>query len=101
MNISTFKHTCVIAVFILFPPMAFAGDQETATTDPALSGIFMAGFGMSLYFIPSLVAKYRLHQQSLAIFILNLFLGWTCLGWVIALIWACTAVAKPDAKVAA
>jgi hypothetical protein len=47
-----------------------------------------------LYFIPYLIAAHRYHHQKVAIFMLNLFLGWTFLGWVIALIWSCTAVQK-------
>jgi hypothetical protein len=34
------------------------------------------------------VAFARHHRQSLAIFLLNLFAGWTFIGWVAALIWA-------------
>lgn len=42
-----------------------------------------------VYFIPVLVAGFRDHQNRLAILMLNLFLGWTLLGWVVALVWAC------------
>nr|MBQ0091607.1 superinfection immunity protein [Candidatus Enterousia merdequi] len=41
-----------------------------------------------IYFIPTFVACSRHHINALAIFILNLFLGCTIVGWVIALIWA-------------
>ncbi|MBP7215933.1 MAG: superinfection immunity protein, partial [Candidatus Omnitrophica bacterium] len=34
-----------------------------------------------LYFLPSLVAFLRQHKNKLAIFLLNLLLGWTILGW--------------------
>jgi len=40
------------------------------------------------YFLPAIVAAIRKKTNANAIFILNLFLGWTLLGWVIALIWA-------------
>jgi len=43
-----------------------------------------------LYLVPTLVAAGRSHQQTGAIFVLNLLLGWTFLGWVGALVWACT-----------
>ena len=43
---------------------------------------------IGVYFIPSAVAYDRKHKQLLPIFILNLFLGWTLLFWVGALIWA-------------
>lgn len=42
------------------------------------------------YFIPWVIAGIRGHHNTKAIFILNLFLGWTFLGWVGALIWAFT-----------
>ncbi len=43
-----------------------------------------------VYFLPALVAKSRNHPNAEAIRILNLCLGWTFLGWVIALVWAHT-----------
>ena len=43
-----------------------------------------------LYFLPTVVALIRGHLSALAIFLLNLFLGWTLIGWIIALIWSCT-----------
>lgn len=47
---------------------------------------------LSLYMLPWFVAVQRNHHQSSAIAVLTLFLGWTFLGWVVALVWACTAV---------
>lgn len=46
------------------------------------------------YFLPTMVALSRRHQNGVAIFALNLLLGWTFLGWVIALIWSLTVVQK-------
>jgi len=40
-----------------------------------------------IYFLPSLIS-YGIHRNYVSIFILNLFLGWTILGWIFALIWA-------------
>ena len=48
--------------------------------------------GLFFYFIPSYVALKRDHHQKMAIFVLNLFLGRSFLGWVAALIWASTPV---------
>jgi Superinfection immunity protein len=47
------------------------------------------------YFIPAIVASTRRHRNKSAIFVLNLFLGWTLLGWVAALVWANTADVEP------
>lgn len=52
--------------------------------------IFLILFAMVVYFLPIIVAFIRKNNNCLAIFILNLFLGWTFVGWVIALVWACT-----------
>lgn len=45
-------------------------------------------FGIALYFIPTFVASGK--RNTGAIFLLNLFLGWTFIGWVAALVWAAT-----------
>jgi hypothetical protein len=41
-----------------------------------------------LYMLPWIVAKSRSHANSLAIFWLNAFVGWSVVGWVACLIWA-------------
>jgi Superinfection immunity protein len=43
------------------------------------------GFGFIFYFLPSIVALARSKRNTLPIFLLNLFLGWTLVGWVVAL----------------
>ena len=40
------------------------------------------------YFLPSFIAAASGHRNGGAIFLLNLLLGWTVLGWVVALAWA-------------
>jgi len=49
---------------------------------------------LTLYFVPTIVAASREHHQTAAIAVLNVFLGWTVLGWVGALVWAATEVRK-------
>lgn len=46
------------------------------------------GFGFVFYFLPSIIALARSKRNIVAIFLLNLFLGWTFVGWVVALVWA-------------
>ena len=41
---------------------------------------------LGLYFLPAVAAPLRGHHQRLAITALNLLLGWTALGWIIALV---------------
>ena len=40
------------------------------------------------YFLPFAIAFYKKRINTGAIFALNLFLGWSLIGWVIALVWA-------------
>jgi len=42
-----------------------------------------------LYFLPSIVGKDK--KDAGAIFLVNLLLGWTVVGWVAAMVWACAA----------
>lgn len=53
---------------------------------------------VALYFLPTLVAATRDHHNGLAIAVLNLLLGWTALGWIVALIWAFTAVRRDEPR---
>lgn len=46
------------------------------------------------YFSPWFIALYRKHKNSLAIMVFNIFLGWTVIGWVVALVWASTSNTK-------
>jgi uncharacterized membrane protein YqaE (UPF0057 family) len=48
------------------------------------------------YLAPGIVATQRGHHNALAIWMLNIFLGATVLGWIAALIWACTKVSKSE-----
>ena len=56
----------------------------------ALAVAFFPFFGVGFvsYFLPSIIALARSKRNLLSIFLLNLFLGWTFVGWVVALVWA-------------
>ena len=41
-----------------------------------------------LYLLPVLISFLRRNKNWLAIFLLNLFLGWTGIGWVVVLVWS-------------
>lgn len=57
-----------------------------------LVGLFLVILLLVLYFLPGIIASARSHHNALAIWVLTLFLGWTALGWIAALVWAFTAV---------
>jgi hypothetical protein len=46
------------------------------------------GCGFILYFLPAIIAFGRSKRDAGSILVLNFFLGWTAIGWVIALVWA-------------
>jgi uncharacterized membrane protein len=67
--------------------------------DWGIEGMIIAGvvfiLAIIIYFLPSFVASNRHHPNGLAIFLVNLLLGWTLLGWVGALVWACINPSPP------
>lgn len=49
-------------------------------------GVILFIGAVLLYFLPSMVGYNKKNAGS--IIILNIFLGWTLIGWVVALVWA-------------
>lgn len=45
---------------------------------------------VALYCLPTIIALKRKKEDYLAIIMVNLFAGWTFVGWVIAIVWAFT-----------
>jgi hypothetical protein len=43
-----------------------------------------------IYFLPTIIAIMRKHNNRMPIFILNLLLGWSMIAWIIALVWSLT-----------
>lgn len=60
-------------------------DEGDTSIVPAL---FVLLIGIFIYFIPYIVATSNKKSNTAAIGALNLFLGWTLIGWVLALVWA-------------
>jgi len=51
----------------------------------AASGAGFVVFGAVLYLLPSIVAVTRKVPNSGSVIVINVFLGWTFIGWVVAL----------------
>jgi hypothetical protein len=47
--------------------------------------ILLAAF---FYFVPAIAAFTRQKRNAGAITVLNIFAGWTFIGWIVALVWA-------------
>ena len=63
-------------------------------TNDEVTGMIYLVVVIFIYMIPTVIAYDRSHHQFAAILLTNVLLGWTFLGWVIALIWSATAVQK-------
>jgi len=46
-----------------------------------------------IYFMPTLNAYHRKHPNFNSILLLNLFLGWTLIGWVVSIVWSASSIA--------
>lgn len=53
-----------------------------------MSTFIFAVIIIGLYFAPSCIAAYYKKRNSTAIFLVNLFFGWSIIGWIVALVWA-------------
>ena len=61
-------------------------------------GFLLVVLLIALYFLPAIISASRgKHSNRSAILALNLLLGWTLIGWVVALVWA---LAQPPAATA-
>ena len=58
-------------------------------------GIIIIIVGAIIYFTPSILALLRGKKNTIAIMALNLFLGWTLIGWVVSLVWSLSSNPKP------
>ncbi len=48
--------------------------------------VLLLVLGISLYFVPTFIARHK--KNGTRIIMLNIFLGWTLIGWIVALVWA-------------
>ena len=55
--------------------------------------MFTLAFSLILYFLPAIIGRHK--RDATGIFLVNLLLGWTGIGWIIALIWARTSEEFP------
>jgi len=60
----------------------------------ALAILLFLLVAIPVYLLPAIIASTRKHQNSGAIFLVNLFLGWSGAAWLVAFIWSLTAVDK-------
>lgn len=57
-----------------------------------LTGLVVLGVVLFIYLLPWFVAEQRGHPNAGSIAVINIFLGWTFVGWVVALAMACSGI---------
>lgn len=62
----------------------------------SLNGYAYLAVLLVLYLIPSVIAYRRWHKNFKPIFVLNIFLGWTFLGWLVCLVWSLSSNTQPN-----
>lgn len=60
-----------------------------------LVGLWLFALLIGVYFIPTIVATQRNVLNKWSVAVINLFLGWTLLGWVVALAMALRTATEP------
>lgn len=88
-----FKVLCALGCIVDFLIIGFITNWNFSTGEAfwIIVGLIIPGIlTQCIYFIPYLIANSKAHTQETAIFVLNLFAGWTIIAWIIALVWACT-----------
>jgi len=69
------------------------GEPNMQHGDP-MFGVIFVGMIVGMYMLPTIVAYRRHHHNRGTITLLNIFLGWTFLGWVIAISMAASGVRR-------
>jgi hypothetical protein len=60
-----------------------------------MTTLFILGvISLFIYLLPGIIAYNKDRRNKLAIMWATIFLGWTGIGWVVALIWALTSEKK-------
>jgi len=77
------------------------GVPSVATVAGGIGGVLLLFIvlGILLYFLPTIIALLRQHHQRGAVFAINLLLGWTLIGWAVALAMSMSAKRQPPAIV--
>jgi len=78
---------------VLMALMLQENGQDSVTALRAVSGLMGVMLLIVLvggYFVPSIVALVKKKRNTGAIVLVNVLLGWSVVGWIVALVWAVT-----------
>ncbi len=80
-----------LVILVLFAVYAVIRDNSQLSEIGNIFGFLAL---LVLYFLPGLIASRRKHPQLNSIVAVNIFLGWTLVGWVVALAMSLSAIKK-------
>ncbi len=95
------KILCIAIIMLIFLGIVnncMASSVEIAPMKDTVTSMVITGVltvviigitALIIYLIPTFIACKRKHTNKVAIILINILLGWTFIGWVGCLIWAC------------
>ncbi|MDD2499258.1 MAG: superinfection immunity protein [Geobacter sp.] len=90
----------VTTMIAVMQAVVSAADKKAASAgDVAAVGGGLAILALpvlAIYLIPAIIGFIRKKDNKMAILLLNLFLGWSMIGWVVALVWAVSKDKQPQ-----
>jgi hypothetical protein len=66
--------------------------------DPSPTGVIAVIVLFSCYFMPAIIALLRDKCGAGGIALVNFFLGWTVIGWLLALVWASSGKTRSEKR---
>jgi hypothetical protein len=87
------KHVGLVGLMLLVLCLPVQAQQRTFNddmNDPVFIIAIVLGLAavLAIYFLPTIVARAKKHPNRRAIFWVNLLLGWSGVGWFVAMLWA-------------
>lgn len=82
--INLFTHLIGLGVVITILPAMMGSTLEAGI-------VLVILIAFEIYFLPSTISFNRDQPNKFAILALNLFMGWTLIGWVVCIVWSLTA----------
>jgi T4 superinfection immunity protein len=79
--------TCFMNTLYFLAQASTVNDSSSAAGGVVIL-ILLFLIGVAIWWIPGFIASARKHHNCVSIWLVTLFLGWSFIGWVIALVWA-------------
>lgn len=78
----------IAAVTVILAKAALHAAPYIVENSEDINAFALGAVAVAVYFVPSIIAFKHERKNRKAIFCFNLFLGWSGLGWVLALVWS-------------